>query len=498
MIGAERTESAQAGADGGVPAGPPPHSAPGGIFRGASWLAGSRLVSQIYSWVGTIYVASMLLPKDYGLSALATAFTEFAFVLGNMGIGATLIQRQETDKRKIDNLFAATAILGFILAVAAVLLAYPGARYFKNEALVPLTQFTAVIYIFNALSIVPYNFLNRDMRFKERGIIDMASVFLAITVEIIMAYSGCGVWTLLVGPAVRFFSRMVLSFYYSGYRPTLFFDFRMLREDLVFGAQVTFNWFLSMLRDRSILIILGRFYSVKDMGLLSLAGNLAAIPNQKVVQLIQEVMLPVLSKRKNDRAGRMRGLETSFKTIILIVFPAYLCGFWYGETVLIHILGEKWAPMFPVFQVLCVVQVWGMFAGFISTYNTAEGKPTKTTAYELVLMALVPSATFLFHDLGLLRMTAIWGALIFSAYAIWLTILFRKDGSFLPRVAGLKISVVLVCALGFAADAAVRKAFPGLADGFIGMLVRVGGFSLFYLAFLRFFHWEFLSHLRRK
>lgn len=468
------------------------------LFRGASWLAGSRVASQVYSWAGTVYVASLLLPADYGLYTLATAFTEFAFVLGNMGIGATLIQRQETDKKKIDNLFTATVILGLALALAAILLAYPGARYFKNPALVPLTQFTALIYIFNALSIVPYNFLNRDMRFRERGIIDMASIFIAITVQIAMAFMGCGVWALLAMPAVRFFVRMVLSFRYSGYRPNLFFDFGMLKEDMVFGAQITLNWFLSMLRERGVLIILGRYYSLKDMGLLTMAGTLAAIPNQKVVQLVQEVMLPVLAKRGDDHEGRIRGLATSFKTIILLVFPAYLCGYWYGEAVLRYIMGEKWLPMYPVFQILCVVQVWGMFAGFISTYNTAEGKPAKTTAYEAVLLALVPAATFLFRDLDLIRVTLIWGALIFLTYAVWLSILFRKERSFLPRIAGLKASVILVCALGFVLDRAMMRLFPASLDGLTGTALRVGAFSVYYLAYLRLFHWDFLLRLRRK
>ena len=142
------------------------------------------------------------------LYTLATAFTEFAFVLGNMGIGATLIQRQETDKKKIDNLFTATIILGLVLALSALLLAYPGARY-QDPALIPLTQFTSLIHIFNALSIVPCNFLNRDMRFRERGIIDIAT-FSSPSSSRSPWPSGTPVWALLAMPAVPFFIRMVL------------------------------------------------------------------------------------------------------------------------------------------------------------------------------------------------------------------------------------------------------------------------------------------------
>ena len=473
---------------------PPPPS----LFTGASWLAASRLVSQIYSWIGTFYVASMLLPKDFGMATLATAFTEFAFVLSNMGIGATLIQRQETDKRKIDNLFTATLILGAVLAVGALFLAYPGARYFKNEALIHLTQFTALVYLFNAVSIVPYNFLNRDMRFKERGIIDLASVFLSISAQILMARAGYGVWTLMAAPALRFFCRMLLSFYYSGYRPSLFLNFAMLKEDLIFGMQITTNWFLFMLRDRSILIILGRFYTVAELGLLNLAGTLAAIPNQKVVQLLQEILLPAFSKRKGDHAGKISALTTAFRVMLVVVFPLYLCGFWYGRDVLLHVLHSQWAPMFPLFQVLCVVQVWGMFAGFVSTFITADGKPYKSTVYEVAMIAVIPAVTYLWHGLPMVAMAAVWGVLSFAIYLVWLCVVFRKEPAFLGRIFMLMLQVIGVCSLGFAVDYALARAFALPHDSLWATSARVAGFSLFYLAYLRIGHWSFLSQLRKK
>src|SRR5262245_24373711 len=98
-----------------APAGPAesPALAQGGMFAGASWLAASKAGSQVLSWAGTLYVASRLTPEDYGLSNLSTAFTEFAVILTNSGIGTTLIQRQGADEReRADSLFTLSVFIG--------------------------------------------------------------------------------------------------------------------------------------------------------------------------------------------------------------------------------------------------------------------------------------------------------------------------------------------------------------------------------------------------
>ena len=58
-----------------------------------------------------------------------------------------------------------------------------------------------------------------------------------------LAAMGFGVWTLLWGLAVRAFVRLWLAFRYSGYRPSLGFDWGIIRGDLGFSAQLTLNWF---------------------------------------------------------------------------------------------------------------------------------------------------------------------------------------------------------------------------------------------------------------
>lgn len=473
-----------------------------GVFAGAGWLALCKLGSQIFSWIGTFYVASHLLPSDYGLSNLSTAFTEFAVILTNLGIGTTMVQRQEVDRDKVDNLFTATVGLGLLLALSAFALSYFGAWYFKNPELVVLTQFTALIYVLSSLTIVPYNFLNRDMRFKERGLLDMYSVIASITVQMVMAFLGFGVWTLLWGSAVRFFVRLALAFGYSGYRPRLHFDWNLLKEDIGFSAQLTLNWFLSVLKDRSIPILVGRAYSVSQLGLLGFAGSLSGIPNLKIVQLLREVLLPLLAKRSHNPAAQLSGLATALKVMALLVLPIYLCGWYYGEATLACILPEKWAPMFPLFEVLCLVQMWNVLASIVSIYNTAQGRPSRSTWFELAMAIVIPGATFAFRSLNLFHLAHLWSVLGAAVFLAWFAWQFRSERIFLRRFLGQLLSMTLVCAALFCLD----KAVAPFASVHLGrtpaawaiLAARLALFLSGYGLYLRLVHWDFLTGLRRK
>lgn len=472
------------------------------VFVGAGWLAACKLGSQAFSWVGTFYVASHLLPSDYGLSNLSTAFTEFAVILTNLGIGTTLVQRQEVDKDKADALFTATVGLGLLLALTAFALSYFGAWYFKNPNLVALTQFTALIYILSSLTIVPYNFLNRDMRFKERGLLDMYSVIASISLQMALAFMGFGVWTLLWGSAVRFFVRLALAFLYSGYRPRLLFSWILLKDDIGFSAQLTLNWFLFILKERSIPIIIGRAFSVSQLGLLGFAGSLSGIPNLKIVQLLREVLLPLLAKRSHNPAAQLSGLGTALKVMVVLVLPLYLCGWYYGEATLACILPEKWAPMFPLFEVLCLVQMWNVLASIVSIYNTAQGKPSRSTWFELAMAIIVPSATFAFRSMNLFNLAHLWSALGASVFVAWFAWQFRSERVFLRRFLGQLLSMVLICAALFCVDKMVAP-FATAAMGrtpaaWATVISRIALFLSGYGLYLRLAHWDFLRGLRKK
>jgi len=85
------------------------------------WLAGERIGGQIVDQVFTIFLARLLLPRDFGLLAMAAIFTTLLRVFSTIGLGAAIIQRAKIDDEYLDTAFWANLGLGVALfAITAV------------------------------------------------------------------------------------------------------------------------------------------------------------------------------------------------------------------------------------------------------------------------------------------------------------------------------------------------------------------------------------------
>jgi len=331
----------------------------------------------------------------------------------------------------------------------------------------------------------------------------MYSVVASISIQMLLARLGCGVWTLLWGSAVRFGVRLAMAFWYSGYQPRLRFDWRLLKEDIAFSARLTVNWLLFVLKERSILILIGRSFTVAQLGLLGFAGSLSGIPNLKIVQLLREVLLPLLSKRNHDPASQLRALGTALKVMALVILPIYLCGWHYGVDTLSLILPERWVPMFPLFEALCLVQLWTVLASIVSIYNTAQGKPGRSTWYEGAMALAIPAVTLACLHFELIQLAHIWSAVGAAVFLIWFLWQFRGEPAFVRGFLGQAFSAIAVSGALFGLDHLASgylqpMAAAGKEEAWAALIARIALFCAGYGLFLRLTHWRFLVSLRRK
>jgi O-antigen/teichoic acid export membrane protein len=466
-----------------------------GVFKGAQWLVGSKAVSQAFSWAGTFLVATTLAPGDYGLSVMATVFTEFARIFADFGVGVTLIQKKQLEENETHNLFTFSLCLGLFFGLLCFPIAILGSWYFQRTDIIPYTQFTAVIFLTSALTIVPYNLLNRHMRFRERGLVDVYSTVGAIAGQVTMAYSGFGTWTLILGVALRQFIQMGFAFYFSGYRPRLFLSWRLLKGDMKMSVPLTFNQLLVLFMERSIPLILGRFFGAAHLGYLSLASTLSDIPNQKVVQILREILLPLLSRREGR--DKLNGLQTGLKVFALLILPLFITGFYYGSEVLDLIFPDKWAPMFPLFEVLCLSQIPLLLCSLTGIYFTADGKPSRVSTYLTALSFLIPVVTFLFARESLLFLCALWTVIRWGVFLVWFWYHFRGEPAFLARSLGMQFLAAAASCAPIFLDHLLLRFLPEVPS-LLATPMRVSFFLVLYGGFLAVFHRDFILGLRHK
>ena len=170
------------------------------LKTGFIYTAAGKYSGIVISLVVTAILSRLLPPGDFGVIAVAMVFIVFFGIFSDMGLSAAIVQKRDLTDMDIKSLYSYTVLLGLLLGVLFFLCSYLIADIYKDERLIPICQLMSFNVIFATWNIVPNGLLFRDKLFRFIGIRTIAiQSFLAI-VSVIAAYSGLGVYALLINP----------------------------------------------------------------------------------------------------------------------------------------------------------------------------------------------------------------------------------------------------------------------------------------------------------
>ena len=201
---------------------PVPQKALGGTaLRGMVWLGSARWAAQLFTWASTLVIARLLAPDDYGLVAIAMAFTGFLEVITDMGLGSALVQSRDLSRRDVEATMGATCILGAAAAILIALSAPLWANIQGDPRIVPVIRVLALGVPLGTALNVPYSMLHRRLAFGlvaraqfVRGVVT-AGVTLAAAV-VMQSH-----WALVTGALVGRVAFTVMLLWAEPVRPRL-------------------------------------------------------------------------------------------------------------------------------------------------------------------------------------------------------------------------------------------------------------------------------------
>ena len=395
-------------------------------FKGAIWLSSFRALQQVISWTTTIIVARILLPQDYGLMEMATVLVGYVALFSELGLGAAIIQRRNINENDLSSTFWFTICLGLILALICFLLAYPTVALFNESRILRIAQFAATIYLLGALLIVPQNILMREVKFKELGFIDFIGTIFSCISMILMALSGFGVWTLIGGHFIRKLTQAILTFFIVSWRPKFHFNFKEVRPYLKFGLNIAGARSLRYVYTKSDRFFGGRFLGAQPLGYYSFALQLASIPTDRIVSLIQQVSFPVFSKYQDD-IEKFKNLYLKItKFIAMITFPIFIGGAFLAEEIVTVILGPKWTPMIFPFRILCLTQLVASITTINNIANNAQGRPHWGLYFHIFNTAFLPLGFYFTCKYGINTLVLPWITIFPLICVVWILVTLKK------------------------------------------------------------------------
>jgi PST family polysaccharide transporter len=332
--------------------------------RGGASSLGGQGVRTLVQMVGTVILARLLTPEDYGLVGMVTVVIGFAQMFKDAGLSMATVQQDEISYEQISTLFwvnlAVSACLAGVVFVGAPLVAL----FYGSPQLTAVTAALSVSFLISGVTIQHEALLIRHMRFKSIAVSQVAAQVVNVGVAITAALLGAGYWALVYGTLAAAAVSSGLYFYFCPWLPGRMHRGAGTRRMLKFGGDMmTFN-FMTYFAVNSDYIFIGRFIGAAPLGLYTRAYNLFSMPVSQIQAPMVSVALPALSALRDDSERYVRYYRRSLEALGLLTVPIAAYCMLEADFIIRVLLGDQWMAVVPVFRLLAI---GGLVQGVSST-----------------------------------------------------------------------------------------------------------------------------------
>lgn len=388
------------------------------VITGLKWSAGLRFLGQLLTWAITIVVMRKLSPEDYGLMGMAGVAITYIATINELGLGAAIIQKRNLNDRMLRQIFGLLILINFGLFLVCFLFGPIVSGFFSEPRLILLIRCMAIQFIIASFAIIPQSLVGREMRFRQKAIVDLVSVIGGSFASLALALSGFGVWSLVWGSiTITLFRTAGLNFIQPYFRlPSFSFD--KLREHISFGGSVTVTRILWLLYSQSDKIIVGKLLGKELLGFYSVALTLASLPMEKVSGIINQVAFPAFATIQEDTQQAASHFLKAVRLMTFLAFPV-LWGISSVATQLVHVLlGNKWEMSIIPLQILSLVIPFRMVSNLMGPALLGLGRPD-SNLYNAITGALILPFGFLVGSLwGIDGISLAWAVLFPCVFLI--------------------------------------------------------------------------------
>lgn len=272
------------------------------MLHGVVWSAIEKYSGLLVQLLITAVLARLLTPTDFGVIAIATVITTFFNMFTDMGIGAAIVQNQTLTREDLRSLFSFSVYAGVILAVLFFFSSYLISSFYDNALLLPICQLLSLNLLFAAWNMVPNALIRKAKRFKFIAVRSFALLVVCGILSVSVALVGGGVYSLLITPILS-----SLAIFLVNYRQyPIKFSLSVRKKSLakvfsfsIFQFLFSFVNYFSRNLDK---LILGKYYSMSDLGYYEKSYRLMLLPMNYVTNVVTPVMHPILTTLQDDYA----------------------------------------------------------------------------------------------------------------------------------------------------------------------------------------------------
>lgn len=325
--------------------------------NGIIWSSFERFSVQGIQLTVMIVMARLLSPEEFGLVGLLAIFLAISQSLIDSGFSNALIRKQDRTETDFSTVFYFNIAIGIFLYIIMFFGASLIADFYNRPILIPLTRIISINLIINSLTVVQRAKLTINVDFKTQAKASFLGVVCSGFVGIMMAYKGLGVWSLVGQSIVNSLTNGLALWLFSRWKPISDLSINSFKILFSFGSKILLTGLIGTLYNNIYTIIIGKAYSVAELGYFTQANNFSRFPSSNFSGVLERVTYPILCKVDND-LNLLHLFRNYIRLSSYIVFPLMIGLSFLSKSFIMVFLGEKWIYAATLLSILCISYMW--------------------------------------------------------------------------------------------------------------------------------------------
>ncbi|MHC4122831.1 MAG: lipopolysaccharide biosynthesis protein [Planctomycetota bacterium] len=360
--------------------------------KGGLWVFSLRTGQRILQIIKLVILARLLNPADFGLMGIALLTIAVLETFSQTGFQNALIQKKCAIKSYLDTAWTVSILRGFILFAILYLIAPYTAIFFKVPEARLIIQVIGFSVLFKALTNIGVIYFQKELEFNKQFVYQLSGTLADFIIAVPIALILRNVWALVFGLLAANVVRSIVSYLIHPYRPRFSFNALKIKELFGFGKWVMGSSILIFLITQGDDAFVGKFLGATMLGFYQLAYRLSNIPATEITHVISQVTFPAYSKLQDNIPKLREAYLKVLQVTAFLSFPIAGLIFVLAPDFTKIFLGEKWMPMVPAMQILCIFGLIRSFGAMIGPLFHGVGKPnilTKLAFIQLIILMII-------------------------------------------------------------------------------------------------------------
>jgi PST family polysaccharide transporter len=376
--------------------------------RGAAARISTAAVSLVLRTGGTVVLARLLTPADFGVVTMVTTFSLLLTNFGLNGFTEAVIKFDDVDHYTASNLFWLNSVAGLVLAVALAAAGSLLAGFYRNPLAANVATGLSVGIVIGAASAIHFALLKRAMRFTVVSAVEVVALMAYTAVAILLALRGWGYWALVAGIVAQQVSITIGAWWHCRWIPSLPRRTDKTGSMVRFAAQVYGQFCLGYSMQNFDNLLVGWHFNAVALGFYKRAYDLFALSGSQLISPLHNLALATLGRLTQDPARFRRYLANSLGIIAFVGMAASAELTLVGRDVVRVVLGPQWSESGRIFERFGPGIGAMLLCGTVGWIHLSVGKPMRWLRWSLVELAATVSLFLVALPWGPAGIAAAW------------------------------------------------------------------------------------------